>query len=195
MSTEQTVPKLGKPGAGLPWPQSWIMKLLVPRMANRMSWEQCSKQFDSAASRILEIVTPLDAPSMQKKVLVPRLRGLEDSSRYWSVAMTLEHLVITSAGMANIVVDLTNGRKPALVVDTAKVKPQETFDAEAAKSEFRKMAEATSQKLKTETQDRQSKLTHPHPWFGPFSAHQWHWLVGGHLHIHKAQIREILKRL
>lgn len=187
-------PKLDKPGAGLPWPQKWILPFLVPRMAKRTSWEECGTLFKSQSEKLLKLIEGLDDKAMQTQVLVPRLQGLEDSSRYWSVAMTLEHLVIVGEGMSQIIVELSRGNSPSYVVDTAKVKPQNQYDAATAKREFAAMVERVSARIANEVKDRNSRATHNHPWFGPFTAHQWYWLLGSHQGIHRQQIKHIIMR-
>jgi hypothetical protein len=58
----QTEPKLDKPGAGLP---------LKARMLNQAYYKKISRD------------------KLETKVFVPAIQGLEDSSRFWSVAMAL----------------------------------------------------------------------------------------------------------
>jgi len=186
-------PKLDKPGAGLPWPQSWITRMIVPPMARRFTWDECAAKFALQSEKVQKMVQPLDDVTIQARVLVPRLRGLEDSSRFWSVSMTLEHLIIVGDGVADIIVKLAMGEKPKEIVETANVKPQEKYIGTAARLEFAAMAQRVRHRLETEIVDRDSKVTHDHPWFGPFTARQWHWLLGGHTVIHRDQIRSILQ--
>jgi len=63
------------------------------------------------------------------RVLIDRLPGLEDSSRCWSVWMTLDHLRITNAAFAEVITQLRNGQIPPGKASTAAVKPSETANA------------------------------------------------------------------
>ncbi|MBX3389322.1 MAG: hypothetical protein KF691_07680 [Phycisphaeraceae bacterium] len=48
----------------------------------------------------------LSAGAAAERVLIPRLRGLEDSSRYWSVWMMLDHLRIVNSQVAMVIASL-----------------------------------------------------------------------------------------
>ena len=56
-------------------------------------------------------------------LLIPRVIGIEDSSRNWSVAMVLEHLCLTNAEMTIAVDSLSRGIVPKGEVDIALYKP------------------------------------------------------------------------
>jgi len=49
--------------------------------------------------RILKEAGSVAEGKRDRRVLVPRMRGIEDSSRFWSVNETLEHLLITGLAM------------------------------------------------------------------------------------------------
>lgn len=191
----QANPKLGKPGSGLPWPQNWFARLFAKRLAGRTPWEESERILIHRGHSIDELVKPLTSEQMLKPVLIKRIQGIEDSSRFWSVSMTLEHLVIVSTNMAEFVIQLSQGKSPDFKVDMAKVKPKNIFDAEEAKKEFNEMITKIRARLAYEVKDRTSQTTLVHPWFGPMTAHQWHWVLVYHLNIHKNQIKEILKGL
>jgi hypothetical protein len=50
--------------------------------------------------------------------------GIEDSSRYWSAAMVLEHLIEVGSRIATGVVELTHGQAASVKADIADVKPK-----------------------------------------------------------------------
>src|SRR5215472_12523732 len=102
MSTTEE-PKLAPPGAGLP-----KIELLVARLRFALSRARGDrKSFDAAFQRERErvrgLVGGLDANSAARRVLIRRVPGLEDSSRYWSVWMTLEHLRIVHRGIGHTI--------------------------------------------------------------------------------------------
>jgi hypothetical protein len=56
-------------------------------------------------------------------VLINRIARIEDSSRYWSVFMVLDHLRIVDEGITRIVEELTNDRPFAREVRIQDAKP------------------------------------------------------------------------
>ncbi len=188
-------PKLKRAGAGLPWPEKWLVRWMVPRMAHKATWQQADEMFVSQSAKILKDVHGLDKARLSTPFLIKRIRGLEDSSRFWSVAMTLEHSAIVTEGMAEITIKLSRGEKLDFVVDVVKVKPQKAWAPEKSIELFNEMVIRVQKRFATEVKDKNSKTTHFHPWFGELDCHQWHWLAASHLTIHKTQIREIIKGL
>ena len=55
------------------------------------------------------MVEPLSAEQLQRRVLVKAPMGIEDSSRYWSASMVLEHLIEVGSRIAVGIVELTHG--------------------------------------------------------------------------------------
>jgi hypothetical protein len=121
----------------------------------------------------------IDAKSAGQRVLIRRLPGLEESSRYWSVWMTLDHLRIVHVSMREAIRALTNGVMPAGTASTAAVKPNPNV-AGAVVAEYEKSCDellatvATARNLKT-------ALRFAHPWLGPLDAAGWHALAAGHI--------------
>jgi hypothetical protein len=131
-------------------------------------------------------------PVLGERVLIPRLRGLEDSSRYWSVYMTLEHLRIVNESITGVIRTLTQGNVPPGRVSTAEVKPREGAGSEAVRP-YEASCEGYLQLLSLAASMR-TNVRYPHPWFGPLDAHGWYAMGAMHMGIHAAQIREILQR-
>jgi hypothetical protein len=42
-------------------------------------------------------------------------------------------------------------------------------------------------------ENRGSCATLAHPWFGPFTADQWHFMAAFHMRLHRGQIKAILR--
>lgn len=188
-------PKLGAPGAGIPWHSRLVAKYFVLPHFFKKSWQEANalyqKQLESIAKRVQS--TPEAARTL--KVLVTPIQGLEDSSRYWSLQMVLEHLNIVGDEIAQVVVLLSNGKSPHKKADTAKVKPlgQESF--EETWSKFSLMTQSQLEEMNAKVADRSSKATFAHPWFGPLTAHQWNWMLGIHASVHLTQIKQIIQQL
>jgi hypothetical protein len=190
---DSTEPKLAPPGAGLPAPELFIARLLFGWRSLTGSRAVFNARFNAARRRIGELVGSCDADTASRRVLIRRLPGLEDSSRNWSVWMTLDHLRIVNLGVARTIELLGNGRVPTEAASTARVKPSPGADAsvretyEAACDKFLRAVETVA--------DLKTPVRHAHPWFGPLDAYGWHGLGAGHMGLHRGQIEEILRTI
>jgi hypothetical protein len=184
---------LAPPGAGLP-----RLELLVARtLFGLRRWTGSRRSFDVRFGRERELIRALlrtcDAEAGARRVLIRRIAGLEDSSRYWSVWMTLEHLRIVHELLALLIGELVREVTPAGAASTAAVKPSadvgpEVLEAYEASCDAIASAVAASPSLNTHAR-------YPHPWFGPLNAAGWHALVGMHMGIHRVQIERLLTGL
>ncbi len=187
--------RLDRPGAGLPFWQALIARYwIVPRYAKQMSWEAVDRFFTTETNKILAAYGTLSPEQRTVPVLVPRLQGLEDSSRFWSPAMVLEHLVIVGSGMQNIIIELSHGRAPEGKADTAAVKPLGGVAEQEMQQKFQDFCGSVLKILKEKVADQEAASTFPHPWFGPLTARKWHWLLASHMRIHRKQLEEICRQ-
>lgn len=187
---------LDKPGAGIPFYQALYLRLYVkPFISARSDWDADTRAFNLINEKLLNAVGKLDEVQLSKRVLVPRQRGLEDSSRYWSAAMALEHLLIVGTGVKNIIINLSKGIVPDGKADTATVKPSGTPTAKEVLEQYRAFAASAPAEIDNAVKDRKSAAKFAHPWFGPFTAHQWHWLLAVHTGLHLKQVRAIIAGL
>jgi hypothetical protein len=188
-------PKLAKPGAGLPFFE-WAMAkyLLFPRLFTTLTSADAKNMFAEESKKIVALVSPLDAAMLSERRLIPRLPGLEDSSRYWSIAMTLQHLVIVGKGMGKIITDLSGGSTNVPKVGTADVKPDASVNPETILKNFQSMSEHFLTNVDIAKVNNFPKATHPHPWFAELNAHQWLVVAGRHQNIHRKQIKGIIER-
>jgi len=189
-------PKLGKPGAGLPFLEWAVAKYIVfPRRFKNSSKEKALADFAEQSDKILKLARGLSSEQLVERRLIARLQGLEDSSRYWSVAMTLDHLTIVGNLMSHAVIELSKGNNALKVVGTAEVKPGAAADAARSLKNFEEMTERFLLEVGKANIDVRSKVTHPHPWFGPLNAYQWLVFAAPHEHIHLRQIEAIVALL
>ena len=187
---------LQRPGAGVPPHHKFLMRYIVrPLVAGKSNWDKDSETFGRVAGRIIKDYESLSEAQRTKRVLVPPQFGLEDSSRYWSAAMLLEHMLIVTQGIASLVVPLSKGIVPDYEVEMARVKPQGEMTAQDALTKFRAYSATAMAELDKSVGDRNAKAALLHPWFGPFTARQWHWLMTAHAVIHLNQLRAICWRL
>ena len=186
-------PKLATPGAGLPKVERFFANLMIHWKAKRTSREKAAATFAAERDAILHCLRTTPTERLTPPVLIKRLPGLEDSSRYWSLLMTAEHLRIVNAQITAVIASLCAGKVPAGTASTAAVKPssqvdEPTIDAfEKTCAEFEKTV-AAQRALKT-------TLTFPHPWFGPMDAAAWHFMAGFHMQLHRKQMELILAGL
>ncbi len=183
-------PKLAPPGAGLPVVELMIGRMLATvgrRMGTRESF---TAQFEGERGRVRGLIEGLSPEMGGRRVLIKRPAGMEDSSRYWSVWMTLDHLRIIHVAMARIIKGLGNGTPPPGQASTAAVKPSVDVD-ERVKGAY----EASCDELlaaAAAVKNLETAARYEHPWFGPMDAKGWYGLAGTHLKIHRVQIERII---
>ncbi len=186
-------PKLAAPGAGLPGIELFIGGILFGlrrRFGNRESF---NAKFKTERAAIRALTDSCDPAQRGERVLIARRRGMEDSSRNWSVWMTLDHLRITNDAFAIIITELSHGRVPQGTASTAAVKPSESAAA-SVDSEYEKSCDAVLSAVAT-AQNMNTSVRFAHPWFGPLDASGWHALTGAHMGIHRGQIESIMAGL
>ena len=186
-------PRLDAPGAGLPKLELYAARLMFRRFRKKHNPESLNDLICTEKSKILKRVETIDEKRGMTRVLIDRIRGLEDSSRYWSVYMTLEHVRIVNSLVADTMASLANGKIPDRAASTAEVKPDDGI-GRSVLAEFA----ASCDKLIScidgiKDLDRTEKLAHP--WFGPLGIRDWHALAAVHFGIHRKQIKKILENL
>lgn len=189
--SESTSPRLAPPGAGLPAPELFIARCLFAwerRLGSRASF---SAQFERERGLILALAGSCQPARRGRRVLIPRLRGLEDSSRHWSVWMTLDHLRITNLVFARVISSLAEGRVPGQKASTADVKPDPGVTAEVEPAFDASCEEVRA--VVSNVADLGTEAKYAHPWFGPLDAGGWQALAATHMSIHRRQIERILR--
>lgn len=195
--TSSTAPVLAPPGAGIPAIERLVGGTIFAIRRRFGSKAAFSTQFARERDLIRSLYSPLADNRLTQRILIPRLRGLEDSSRYWSVAMTLDHLRIVNTHIAFTIITLLRGVAPKGVVSTADVKPNPDITPDVAGSVITEYESSCDRLASVVTTDRSlhTPLRHAHPWFGPLDAHGWHAMSAMHMGIHRAQIARILLEL
>ena len=185
-------PKLAPPGAGLPKHELYLGRILFAWRRWTGNRDTFNARIQAERGLIRKLAGSFPGDSGSRRMMIERPRGLEDSSRYWSLWMTLDHLRIIHHGMIRIIDQLRRGVVPERKVSTAAMKPSPDVTAavaaEYAKSCDDLVAMSLAGTLKT-------SVRCAHPWFGPLDAAGWHALAAGHLGIHRVQIERILHGL
>jgi hypothetical protein len=191
----QTAPKLQAPGAGLPPIDAFVARyILFPLQSKSLSREKAIKDLIETGQICVSLVENLPAAQQKQQILIPPQRGLEDSSRFWSAMMTLNHLLITGIAMRDMIIALSQGQKPTIIVRTQDVKPAPET-AQTITKEYKNFLDTYKGMITPLNDLKNPAHTHKHPWFGELTAHQWLALNATHTKIHLQQIREIIKRL
>lgn len=186
---------LALPGAGLPVVQAFLLRyLLFPTYCRVTSWHKALAVFQTEGQGVIALAAPLSPEQMQKRVLVKAPMGIEDSSRFWSAEMVLEHLIEVGTRIATGIVALTCGEEVTVKADVADVKPK-GGNGSRILEDYTAFLIDYAQTLTEDIGDRKSNRTHFHPWFGHLTAHQWVCLGAVHQTIHRRQMRRIVAGL
>jgi len=186
-------PKLAAPGAGLPGIELQIARILFALRAWTHDRQRVDALFQKELALVAELVRACPAGRLGERVLIPRPRGLEDSSRHWSVLMTLEHLRLVNLACASIIRELSEGRVPAGKASIADVKPSPDVTVAVISAYEASCDEVLAAVASAKDLDAPARF--PHPWFGPMSARRWHVLAAVHLGLHRKQLEAILAGL
>jgi len=186
-------PTLAPPGAGLPTLELLLGRMKFALRRRRGDRESFNAHFQREREAIRNLVAACEAESGSRRILIPRLRGMEDSSRHWSIWMTLDHLSIVNGGITRIINSLAKGVPPPGASSTAAVKPSPNADASVAKA-YEDSCDAFLKSIGA-IPDLKTSAKYRHPWFGTLDASGWHALAGGHMGIHRVQIERILAGL
>ncbi len=186
-------PVLAPPGAGLPAPELWIGRTLFAFSRWSYNRDAATVTFLREQGLIEALIAKCHAASAGQRVLIPRLRGLEDSSRHWSVWMTLDHLRITNEAFRGVLDCLAKNITPSGAASIASVKPSPDASLEVLEEYRRSCSDVLV--VIAENPNFETKVKFAHPWFGPLDAEGWHLLAGLHMSIHRKQIEAILERL
>jgi hypothetical protein len=146
-------------------------------------------------AELIDLAEGIPAPLLMRRVLVPPQIGLEDSSRFHSWAMVLEHLTIVGDAIATVLGDLTRGKTPPGAVRVENLKPRGRVDAATAVSEYRAMLIRVRQIVLNPQSDWSGRARFAHPWFGPLGPRQWACFAPFHQAIHLKQARRIRRLL
>jgi hypothetical protein len=187
---ENNEPNLAPPGAGLPALEHFIARVMFGLKRLTGNREAFNAKFSEERAAIRRLVSGLSPETAGKRVLIARCRGLEDSSRYWSVWMTLDHLRIVHNAFIGIFTALGSGKVPDGEASTAAVKPDPAV-GESVVAEYEASCDGILATVAA-ISDLKTAVKFPHPWFGPMDAFGWHALAGGHMSIHRIQIERIL---
>lgn len=186
-------PKLAAPGAGLPWIELQVARLIFRWQFWRSTPESTAALIGAERAEILRLAKSCNETCGARRVLIKRIPGMEDSSRHWSVFMTIDHLRIVNAFLAETITLLGRGEVPDRVASTAAVKPDPDVDATVLRSFDDSCTDIA--RVAGKIKDLRTATRYAHPWFGPLDAAGWHFMAGFHMRLHRGQIEAILRGL
>lgn len=181
---------LQPPGAGLPPFEKFYLNIGFKIGTAITSDDRAMQMFDGVSEKILQFIEPVDVGVLSEQILVPRLQGIEDSSRNWSVLMVLEHLNLVNRSINSTIRELHGNRAPFGEVAIADYKPDLDVDAGVI-DEFLE-TNRRYRNFVVSHKPLRTSIQHYHPWFGFLDGHQWHCLAAVHQRIHSRQIQKIL---
>lgn len=188
-------PRLAAPGAGLPKLELLFARLLFAWKRSRGGAAHHAAVFCRERDAVLALAHSCTPEQAAARVLIPRLRGLEDSSRHWSVWMTLDHLRITNTAFAGAVRALRQGVVPERKASTAAVKPSPAVNEGVVAAFEQSCAIFLKASRLKEGESLHTAARYAHPWFGAMDAAGWQAMTGFHMGLHRRQIESILAGL
>jgi hypothetical protein len=172
-------------------PELLIARVLFAIRCRSGNTRSFTARFLEERETIRRLLVARDEPSLAERVLIKRPPGLEDSSRDWSVLMTLDHLRIVHEEFVRVIDALARETVPGGKASTAAVKPDPEVKSDAIARYETSCEELLSCLANVPNFKTRAKFAHP--WFGPMDAYAWHALAGGHMSIHRVQIERILR--
>jgi len=193
MAPAMEEPRLQPPGAGIPLAHRLFMRhWFLPRYVRQRNWATRQRIFRKHGEAILALCRTQPPERLGRRALVAPMMGLEDSSRHWSVAMTVEHLLIVGELQARLIRELSFGRVPADVASTAAVKPKGVLPLEASLPRLAALLDEVDTLVASGLGDHGTRTRFPHPWFGPLTAEGWHAIAALHQGLHRRQCEAIV---
>jgi len=193
--SSELIETLGSAGAGIPhFTRIAGQYALFPLLNRFISWERAWDIYDREGAKIVAMASGLTREQCFERVLVPKLFGLEDNSRYYSVAMVVEHLLIVGKALAQRIPLLSRGVTLPDQVKIEDVKPYTEIDENIVEA-FTDFMASYREKLNADVENIHIDNTSDHPWFGPFNPKQWSILGMVHQIVHRRQIEAILETL
>ena len=182
-----------QPVAQLPIHERRIADLGVRAYASLASPASILRLFRAEAGRAIALSRRLPQEQASRIVTIRRFPGIEDSSRHWSVYMTLDHLVMVNTAITALIHAICADGEYGVEIELEDVWPH----ADAGPDRVQALGAAVDRysRLIARLGFLRSRECYPHPWFGPLTARQWHALAAIHNRTHRIQIEKIVRRL
>lgn len=184
---------LEKAGHGLPKIDAIFLKHVgFPILKTFISWDNAMKFFEYEGKEILNLVKDLPKDKLFKKVLIPKIFGIEDNSRYYSPAMVLWHLIYVGVTLQEGIVSLSKNEKIDFTVKIENFKPFVEINEDIVEK-YENFLNNYKKFIETNVEYKYINNCLSHPWFGCLNPHQWLVMSAIHQMVHQRQIKKILK--
>lgn len=180
-------------GGGLPWHERRAGDLALRLYASFASPAAILRAFRRDALQARTLALGLTEAEGRRQVRIARFPGIEASSRDWSVYMTLDHLVMVNTAITALIHAICSDHNHGAEIGMEDVRPH--VDAGPDRIQALEAAVERYSDMILRLGALRSRERHPHPWFGPLTARQWHAVAAIHNRTHRAQIEKILRRL
>ncbi len=191
--SRELIKGLGKAGGGLSKGRAYFLRhFAFPFLNAVISWERAVDIFENEGRKMIHLARSVPKEKLNERFLVPRLFGLEDNSRYYSVAMVLKHLLIVGSALQNRVPLLSQGKKLDKEVKIEEYKPYEEIDMSII-DEYETFLNGFKTTLEREVEDIYLENRYEHPWFGSLRAKEWAVMGAIHQIVHRRQMEAIIK--
>ena len=191
--SQELIEGLGKAGGGLRRGRAFFLRHLgFPFLNSIVSWERALDIFEKEGEKVLSFARSMDKDKLFERVLVPKLFGLEDNSRYYSVAMVLEHLLIVGTALQNRIPMLSQGKSVAQEIKIEDYKPYMEIE-DSIIEQYESFLHGFRKELEENIDNIYLENRHEHPWFGELKAKDWSVMGAIHQVVHRRQIEAIIR--
>ena len=193
--SKELIEGLGEAGGGLSRGRAFFLRHIgFPFLNSILAWEKALDIFENEGKKIISLSRNVPEESLFERVLVPKLFGLEDNSRYYSVAMVLRHLLTVGNALQTRVPLLSQGEKLEKEVLIEEYKPYMDIDTDIV-LEYENFLKSFREELEKNVDNIFLENRHEHPWFGKLRAKDWAVMGTIHQIVHRRQIESIIKGL
>ncbi len=184
--------KLEKAGHGLPKTVAIFLRHIgFPLLKSFISWNNALRFFEYQGEEILNLVKDLSKDKLFKKVLIPKIFGIEDNSRYYSPAMVLWHLIYVGECLQEGIVNLSKNEKINFTVKIENFKPFVEINEDIVER-YENFLNNYRKFIETNVKNKYINNCHSHPWFGCLNPKEWLVMSAIHQMVHQRQIKKIL---
>jgi hypothetical protein len=191
-----SVANIERPSARVSFWEALVSRhILFPMACTTLNWEHAQRELKEESDIILRLVKPLNDTRLTKRIFVPRINGIEEEARFWSITMVLEHLIAVGERISNVIIALSHHESINGKGNIDGLKIEQKLAPSMFVQSFEEFTPRYLARLQQEVKDRSSPLFYHHKFFGNLNLRQWNTLAAVHLREHRRQIEEIIKLL
>ncbi len=174
--SQELIKDLGKSGGGLSSGRAFFLKYLgFPLLNSIISWERALDIFENEGEKVLSLARSMEKDELFECALSGSrtiLFGLEDNSRYYSVAMVIEHLIIVGSALKKRIPLLSQGKNLDKEIKIEDYKPYMEID-DTIIDEYEMFLHGFRKEVEEKVDNIYLENRHEHPWFGELKAKDW----------------------